>query len=128
MKIYLPELNIYADVLETVKSFYMNDDREYEKRIHRFKHFEWNIGLSWEALLTWDEIHREIMLNKVKPSNATFNQFVEYNDKFCNFSHVIDDVTGDLHITRSGVTVAAISFHADEETNDHIKKSILTAL
>lgn len=31
MKIYLPELNIYADILDTVKSFYMNDDREYEK-------------------------------------------------------------------------------------------------
>ena len=91
MKIYLPELNIYAD---SVKSFYMNDDREYEKRIHRFKHFEWNIGISWEALLTWDEVHREIMLNKVKPSNASWEQFIEYY----------------------------------EETNDHIKKSILTAL
>lgn len=124
MKIYLPELNIYADVLDSVKSFYMNDDREYEKRIHRFKHFEWNIGLSWEALLTWDEIHREILLNKVKPSNASWEQF----EKFCNFSHVIDDVTGDLHITRSGVTVAAISFHSDKETDEYIKKSILTAL
>lgn len=81
MKIYLPELNIYADVLDTVNSFYMNDDREYEKRIHRFKHFEWNIGLSWEALLTWDSIHREIMLNKVEPSNASWEQF----EKFCNF-------------------------------------------
>lgn len=128
MKIYLPELNIYADVLDTVNSFYMNDDREYEKRIHRFKHFEWNIGLSWEALLTWDSIHREIMLNKVKPSNATFEQFIEYHDKFCNFSHVTDDVTGDLYITRNGKTVATISFHSDKETDDHIRKSILTAL
>ena len=124
MKIYLPELNIYADVLDSVNSFYMNDDREYEKRIHRFKHFEWNIGLSWEALLTWDEIHREIMLNKVKPSNASWEQF----NKFCNFSHVTDQPTGDLYITRNGKTVATISFHADEETNDYIKKSILTAL
>lgn len=128
MKIYLPELNRYAMLPDTVNSFYMNDDREYEKRIHRFKHFEWDIGLSWEALLTWDEIHREIMLNKVKPSNATFDQFIEYNDKFCNFNHFTGHPTGDLYITRNGVTVATISFHADKETNDHIKKSILTAL
>lgn len=124
MKIYLPELNRYAMLPDTVNSFYMNDDREYEKRIHRFKHFEWNIGLSWEALLTWDEIHREIMLNKVEPSNASWEQF----NKFCNFSHVVDDVTGDLYVTRNGDVVAAISFHADKETNDYIKKSILTAL
>lgn len=68
------------------------------------------------------------MLNKVKPSNATFEQFIEYYEKFCNFSHVIDDATGDLYITRNGVTVATISFHSDKKTDDHIRKSILTAL
>lgn len=128
MKIYLPELNRYAMLPDTVKSFYMNDDREYEKLIHRFKHFEWNIGLSWEALLTWDNIHREIMLNKVKPSNASFEQFIEYYEKYCNFSHVTDHPTGDLYITRNGSTVATISFHSDKETDEYIRKSILTAL
>lgn len=124
MKIYLLELNRYAMLPDSVNSFYMNDDVCYEKRIHRFKHFEWNIGLSWEALLTWDSIHREIMLNKVKPSNASFEQF----NKFCNFSHVTDQPTGDLYITRNGKTVATISFHSDKETDEYIKKSILTAL
>lgn len=128
MKIYLPELNIYAMLPDTVNSFYMNDDREYEKRIHRFKHFEWNIGLSWEALLTWDEIQREILLNRVKPSNASFEQFIEYYEKFCKFSHVTDHPTGDLYITRNGATVAVISFHSDKETEEYIRKSILTAL
>ena len=128
MKIYLPELNIYADVLDSVNSFYMNDDREYEKRIHRFKHFEWNIGLSREALLTWDSIHREIMSNKVKPSNTSFEQFIEYYNKYCNFSYVTDHPTGDLYITRNGKTVATISFHSDKETDEYIRKSILTAL
>lgn len=124
MKIYLPELNIYTDVLDTVNSFYMNDDREYEKRIHRFKHFEWNIGISWEVLLTWDNIQREIMLNKVKPSNASWEQF----EKYCNFSHFTDHLTGDLYITRNGNVMATISFHSDKETDEYIRKSILTAL
>lgn len=29
MKVYLPELDIYADICDDVKRFYMHDDREY---------------------------------------------------------------------------------------------------
>lgn len=127
MNVYLPELNRFANVVDNVKSFYMNDDIEYFPRVHSCRNFKWNVALSENSTMLWDNIHDEILSNKVEPFNSTFEDFYKYYQKFMNF--VVETNHGNETWIMRGPERLAIVYHAgDSEEINFINDILRNAL
>lgn len=118
MNIYLPELNRTVQIVNNVESFYLDDDICYEVRKHYYRNqFEWDIAIGLESILTWDNIHEQIMKDKIAPSNASWEEFENYVKRFGCFE-VFDNViySGDEPIC----TLTWNKDFDDEEVKDFI--------
>lgn len=117
MNIYLPELNKTVQIVNNVESFYLDDDVCYEVRKHRYRgQFEWNIAIGLESILVWDNIHEQIMKDKIAPSNASWEEFENYFKRFGNFK-IIDNV-----IYSCGKPIGEVCFDTDD---DEVKDFIM---
>ncbi|QDU35712.1 hypothetical protein [Proteus phage vB_PmiP_RS10pmA] len=126
MIVYLPELNRYANVVDSVTSFYMNDDKEYLRKTHSCKNYKWDIALTLDCSMCWDNIHKEILQNEVKPSNATFEEFYEWYQKF---NGLTTESHGNETWVMRGPERLAIVYHAgDSEERAYIDNIIKNAL
>lgn len=118
MNIYLPELNKTVQIVNNVESFYLDDDVCYEVRKHYYRGiFGWDIAIGLEAILTWDNIHEQIMTDRIAPLNSSWEQFENYVKRFGSFK-VFDNViySGDKPIC----TMIWNNDFNDQEIVDHV--------
>ena len=101
-------------------------DKEYLRKTHSCKNYKWDIALTLDCSMCWDNIHKEILQNEVKPSNATFEEFYDWYQKF---NGLTTESHGNETWIMRGPERLAIVYHAgDSEERAYIDNIIKNAL